>query len=87
MRCRHSTPGLCAVEMAEAILKDTKRVLPCAASLEGEFGIRGCFIGVPVVLGADGVERIFEFTLTAEEKMALAESEAVVRRQMTDTGL
>ena len=81
------TPGLCAVEMAEAILKDTKRVLPCAAYLEGEFGIRGCFIGVPVVLGADGVERIFEFTLTAEEKMALAESEAVVRRQMTDTGL
>lgn len=81
------TPGLCAVEMAEAILKDTKRVLPCAAYLEGEFDIRGCFIGVPVVLGAAGVERIIEFQLTAEEKVALAESEVVVRKQMADTGL
>jgi len=81
------TPGLCAVEMAEAILKDSKRVLPCAAYLEGEFGINGCFIGVPVVLGAGGVERIVEFKLTAEEKVALAESEAVVRKQMAETGL
>ncbi|MDD5760178.1 MAG: malate dehydrogenase [Desulfobulbaceae bacterium] len=81
------TPGLCAVEMAEAILKDTKRVLPCAAYLEGEFDISGCFIGVPVVLGANGVERIIEFQLTAEEKVALAESEVVVRKQMADTGL
>jgi len=81
------TPGLCAVEMAEAILKDTKRVLPCAAYLEGEFDIKGCFIGVPVVLGAAGVERIIEFQLTAEEKVALAESEVVVRKQMADTGL
>ncbi|MDD5760187.1 MAG: malate dehydrogenase, partial [Desulfobulbaceae bacterium] len=81
------TPGLCAVEMAEAILKDTKRVLPCAAYLEGEFDISGCFIGVPVVLGANGVERIIEFQLTAEEKAALAESEVVVRKQMADTGL
>lgn len=81
------TPGLCAVEMAESILKDSKRVLPCAAYLEGEFGIAGCFIGVPVVLGTGGVERIVEFTLTAEEKAALAESEAVVRKQMADTGL
>ncbi|MDP2106278.1 MAG: malate dehydrogenase, partial [Desulfobulbaceae bacterium] len=81
------TPGLSAVEMAEAILKDTKRVLPCAAYVDGEFGISGCFIGVPVVLGAGGVERIIEFALTPEEKAALAESEAVVRKQMTDTGL
>lgn len=81
------TPGLSAVEMAEAILKDTKRVLPCAAYVEGEFGISGCFIGVPVVLGAGGVERIIEFSLTAEEKAALAESEVVVRKQMAETGL
>jgi malate dehydrogenase len=81
------TPGLCAVEMAEAILKDSKRVLPCAAYLEGEFAISGCFIGVPVVLGAAGVERILAFSLTAEEKVALAESEAVVRKQMAATGL
>ncbi len=81
------TPGLSAVEMAEAILKDSKRVLPCAAYVEGEFGISGCFLGVPVVLGAGGVERIVEFPLTAEEKTALAASEAVVRKQMTETGL
>ena len=81
------TPGLSAVEMAEAILKDSKRVLPCAAYVEGEFGISGCFLGVPVVLGAGGVERIVEFTLTAEEKTALAASEAVVRKQMAETGL
>lgn len=81
------TPGLSAVEMTEAILKDSKRVLPCAAYLEGEFGISGCFIGVPVVLGAGGVERIVEFNLTADEKAALAQSEVVVRKQMAATGL
>jgi malate dehydrogenase len=81
------TPGLAAVEMAEAILTDSKRVLPCAAYVEGEFGVSGCFLGVPVVLGAGGVERIVEFALTDEEKKALAESEAAVRKQMADTGL
>ena len=81
------TPGLAAVEMAEAVLTDAKRVLPCAAWLEGEFGISGCFLGVPVVLGAGGVERIVEFALTEEEQAALAESEAAVRRQMAATGL
>ncbi|MDA8417510.1 MAG: malate dehydrogenase [Desulfobacteraceae bacterium] len=81
------TPGLAAVEMAEAVLKDSRRVLPCAAFVEGEFGISGCFLGVPVVLGAEGVERIIEFTLTAEERAALAQSETVVRKQMAATGL
>lgn len=81
------TPGLSAIEMAEAVLTDSKRVLPCAAFLEGEFGISGCFLGVPVVLGAEGVERIIEFSLTDEEKTALAESETVVRKQMAATGL
>ena len=81
------TPGLSAIEMAEAIIIDSKRVLPCAAYVEGEFGISGCFLGVPVVLGQDGVERIVEFNLTDDEKSALTESEAVVRKQMAATGL
>lgn len=81
------TPGLAAVEMAEAVLTDSKRILPCAAYVEGEFGFSGCFLGVPVVLGAAGVERIVEFPLTAEEKSAMAASEAAVRKQMADTGL
>ena len=81
------TPGLAAVEMAEAILQDSKRVLPCAAFLEGEFGISGCFLGVPVVLGASGVERIIEFTLTDDEKLALSESESAVHKQMAATGM
>lgn len=81
------TPGLAAVEMAEAILTDSKRVLPCAAYVEGEFGFSGCFLGVPVVLGSGGVERILEFELTTEEKSALADSEAAVHKQMEATGL
>ncbi len=81
------TPGLAAVEMAEAVLTDAKRVLPCAAWVEGEFGFSGCFLGVPVVLGSDGVEKIIEFTLTDEEKDAMALSEATVRKQMAATGL
>jgi malate dehydrogenase len=81
------TPGLAAVEMAEAIVKDSKRVLPCAAYLEGEFGISGCFLGVPVVLGVKGVERIVEFKLTDEERSALNESVVAVRKQMAATGL
>jgi malate dehydrogenase len=81
------TPGLAAVEMAEAVLTDAKRVLPCAAYLEGEFGFSGCFLGVPVVLGSGGVERIIEFELTGEEKAAMAVSEQAVRKQMADTGL
>jgi len=81
------TPGLAAVEMAEAVLADSKRVLPCAAYLEGEFGFSGCFLGVPVVLGSGGVERIIEFKLTEEEKAAMAISEQAVRKQMADTGL
>ena len=81
------TPGLSAIEMAEAIVKDSKRVLPCAAYLDGEFGISGCFLGVPVVLGAEGVERIVEFKLTDAEKAALNESVAAVKNQMAATGL
>ncbi len=81
------TPGLAAVEMAEAVLNDTKNVMPCAAYLEGEFGIDGYFLGVPVVLGDKGVERILEFKLTEDEKAALEDSVAAVSKQMEATGL
>ena len=81
------TPGLAAIEMAEAVLNDTKRVMPCAAYLEGEFGISGYFLGVPVVLGDKGVERILEFELTEDEKVAFEDSVAAVSKQMEATGL
>jgi len=81
------TPGLAAVEMAEAVLNDSKRVMPCAAYLEGEFGIDGYFLGVPVVLGDKGVERILDFELTEDEKTALEDSVAAVSKQMEATGL
>jgi len=81
------TPGLAAVEMAEAVLQDSKRLLPCAAYLEGEFGFSGCFLGVPVVIGSGGVERIVEFKLTDEEQEAMGVSEKAVRGQMAATGL
>ena len=64
-------PSAAAVEMAEAILKDKKKILPCAAYLEGEYGISGYFIGVPCKLGAGGIEEVVEVKLTAEEHAAL----------------
>lgn len=81
------TPGLAAVEMAEAIINDTKRVLPCAAYLEGEFGLSGYFLGVPVVLGENGIERIIEFQLTDEERADLNKSVEAVSVQMKATGI
>ena len=67
-------PASAACEMAEAILKDKKKILPCAAYLKGEYGFNELFIGVPVKLGAGGVEEVVEITLTDEEKAALANS-------------
>jgi malate dehydrogenase len=67
-------PSAAAVEMAESILKDKKKVLPCAAYLEGEYGINGLFVGVPVKLGAGGIEKIYEIKLTAEEHALLKKS-------------
>ncbi|MFO7708967.1 MAG: malate dehydrogenase [Desulfobacterales bacterium] len=72
-------PASAAVEMAESILKDKKKVLPCAAYLEGEYGIRDLFIGVPVKLGATGIEQVIEIQLTAEEHAALQRSAAAVQ--------
>ena len=72
-------PASAAVEMAESILKDKKKVLPCAAYLEGEYGIRDLFIGVPVKLGAKGVEQVIEIKLAPEENVALQKSAAAVQ--------
>ncbi|MES0445153.1 MAG: malate dehydrogenase [Desulfobacterales bacterium] len=72
-------PASAAVEMAESILKDKKKILPCAAYLEGEYGINDLFVGVPVKLGANGIEEIIEITLTKEEKAALEKSADAVR--------
>lgn len=72
-------PSAAVVEMVDAILLDRKRVLPAAALLQGEYGIDGIFLGVPVVLGARGVERVIEIELTPEEKVQLEHSAAAVR--------
>ena len=72
-------PSAATVEMVESILKDKKKVLPCAVLLEGEYGIDGLFVGVPVKLGASGVEKIYEVQLTAEEKAALDKSASAVK--------
>jgi malate dehydrogenase len=67
-------PASAAVEMAESILKDKKKILPCAAYLQGEYDCNDLFIGVPVKLGADGIEQVIEISLTDEEKIALKKS-------------
>lgn len=72
-------PAAAIEQMVEAIVKDKKRVLPCAAYLQGEYGIDGIFMGVPVLLGAGGVERVLELELTAEEQEALNKSARAVR--------
>jgi malate dehydrogenase len=77
-------PASAAVEMAEAILKDKKKILPCAAYLEGEYGIKDLFIGVPVKLGSGGVESIIEITLTEDERAALMRSAQAVEELKND---
>jgi malate dehydrogenase len=72
-------PSAATAEMVESILKDKKKVLPCSVYLEGEYGINGVFVGVPVKLGANGVEKIYEIRLTSEEKAMLDHSAAAVR--------
>jgi malate dehydrogenase len=76
-------PSSAAVQMAEAILLDRKRVLPCSAYLEGEYGISKLFVGVPVKLGAQGIEKIYEIKLTAEELAALRKSADAVQELVT----
>ena len=72
-------PSAASAEMVDAILLDQKRLLPCAALLEGEYGITGIYMGVPVILGAGGIERVVELDLTAEEKALLDKSADAVR--------
>jgi malate dehydrogenase len=72
-------PSAAAVEMVEAILKDKKKILPCAAYLEGEYGIHGLFVGVPCKLGERGLEQIIEIKLTKEEAAALQKSADAVK--------
>ena len=80
-------PAQCAIEMAESFLKDKKRVIPCAALCEGEFGIDGYFIGVPTVIGSGGIEKIIEFNLTDDEKNALENTLNAVKKTVSETKL
>ena len=73
--------------MAESYLRDKKRVIPCASLCEGEFDIDGYFIGVPSVIGSNGVERILEFELEEEEKLALNDTLKAVKNTVIETGL
>jgi len=84
-------PASSAIAMAESYLKDKKRVLPCAAYLKGEYGVKGIYVGVPVVIGAKGVERVVEISLDATEKSmfkksvkAVEELNAVVKKIKAD---
>ncbi len=80
-------PSAAAVEMVEAILKDKKKILPCAAYLEGEYGINGLFIGVPCKLGEKGLEQIIEIKLSADEQAALQKSADAVKELCTIIGV
>ena len=80
-------PAACAIEMAEAYLKDKKRVIPSAALCEGEFGVDGYFIGVPTVIGAGGIEKILEFTLLSHEQEMLNNTLKAVEKTVAETKL
>ena len=80
-------PAQSAIEMAESFIRDKKRVIPCASLCEGEFGVDGYFIGVPTVIGASGVEKVLEFSLTDEEKLRLNKTLDAVKKTVAETGL
>ena len=80
-------PAQSAIEMAESYIRDKKRVIPCASLCDGEFGIDGYFIGVPSVIGSNGVERILEFDLKDEEKKSLSDTLEAVKKTVEETGL
>ena len=80
-------PAQSAIEMAESYIRDKKRVIPCASLCEGEFGVDGYFIGVPTVIGAGGVEKVLEFSLTDEEKAGLNKTLDAVKKTVAETGL
>jgi len=80
-------PASAIVEMVDAILKDRKKILPCAAYLEGEYGISGLYVGVPVKLGQRGIEQVIEINLTLEERAALQKSAAAVKELVDVIGV
>src|SRR6267154_902006 len=80
-------PATSGIEMAESYLKDKKRLLPCAALLEGEYGVRGYYMGVPVVIGSRGVEKILEVDLTSDEKQMFQRSFESVKKTVDETKL
>ncbi len=80
-------PSSAAVQMAEAIALDKKRILPCAAWLDGEYGMKGVFLGVPCKLGAKGLEQIIEVELTSKERVALGKSAEAVRESLAQVKL
>src|SRR3954466_1027351 len=80
-------PSAAFTEMVEAILKDKKKIMPCAVYLEGEYGIKGLFVGVPAKIGSNGVEKIIEIKLTPEEQAALEKSAAAVKELVGVIGL
>jgi malate dehydrogenase len=80
-------PSSGAVQMAEAIVKDQKRILPCAAWLEGEYGMSGLFLGVPVKIGRGGMEKVIEVELTSKERVDLGKSAEAVREPMSKVSL
>ncbi len=80
-------PSAAVTEMVEAILKDKKKILPCAAYLEGEYGLQGLFVGVPCKLGARGIEQIIEIKLQPEEKAALDKSAGAVKELVSVIGV
>ena len=80
-------PSAAAVEMTESILKNKKKILPCAAYLEGEYGVTGLYVGVPCKLGINGLEQIIEISLTSEERIALQKSAAAVQELVNVLGI
>jgi malate dehydrogenase len=80
-------PAASSVAMAESYLRDQKRTLPCSAYLEGQYGIKGLFVGVPVVIGAGGVEKIIELDLSDEERSMLTKSVESVKKSVAETKL
>ncbi len=81
------TPAASAVSMAESYLRDQKRTMACSALLEGQYGVKGLFLGVPVVIGAGGVEKVVEIELTDEEKAMFAKSVESVKKSVNETKL
>jgi malate dehydrogenase len=81
------SPGACVVQMVEAVLKDKKRILPCATYLNGEYGLKDVYVGVPVILGSGGVEKIVEIQLTEQEREALHVSAEKVKKNIEKLGI